>query len=137
MTPAEKRDKVRELRLAGATYTDIARVVGYRDASGARQAFQQSMTENPPDRDQVSALDSELARLDAMLTGLWAKARRGDYSAVDRVMAIDRRRAELLADETLVADKPKEATSLSDFEKRLAERRSKRTARNSGSTESG
>lgn len=137
MTPEAKRAKARELRLAGATYADIAAHVGYASRSAARGAVQQAMAEDPPDRDQVSALDNELARLDAMLTGLWAKARRGDYAAVDRVMAIDRRRAELLADETLVADKPKEATSLSDFEKRLAERRSKRTARNSGSTESG
>lgn len=135
MTPTEKRAKVRELRLAGATYADIARIVGYADASGARLAYNASIAENPPDRSQVSALDTELARLDAMLTGLWTKARRGDYAAVDRVMAIDRRRAELLGQEgASTDDRPKEATSLSDFEKRLAERRQRATGPKDRST---
>jgi transposase-like protein len=136
MTPEDKRARALELRLAGATYADIARAVGYADRSGARQAVQQAMAENPPDRDQVTALDTELARLDAMLTGLWPKARRGDYAAVDRVMAIDRRIAELLGEETVASRMPKETTSLSDFEKRLAERR-KRATRHSGGTQSG
>jgi hypothetical protein len=39
----------------------------------------------------------ELARLDALLSGLWPKARRGDVQAVDRVLKIDERRAELRA----------------------------------------
>ena len=129
MTPLEKRTKARELRLAGATYADIARLVGYADRAGARNAVQQAMAEDPPDRDQVNALDNELARIDAMLTGVWAKARRGDYAAIDRVMALDRRRAELLS-EDVGGTRPKEATSLSDFEKRLAERGRKRGSSN-------
>jgi hypothetical protein len=42
------------------------------------------------------AVTVELARLDAMLLGLWGRARKGDVAAVDRVLRIGERRTQLL-----------------------------------------
>lgn len=121
----ERRTKALELHLAGATYDAIAKTVGYASRSGAHKAVQQALAdadETAPD--VAEAAGTELARLDAMLTGLWAKARRGDVQAIDRVMRIEERRSQILG---LVAGNestPEETreTGLSDFEKRLRER---------------
>lgn len=95
--PDERRAKALELHLAGATYDAIAQAVGYASRSGAHKAVQEALKDlgSPPVGTEV--LQSELARLDAMLTGLWPKARRGDVAAVDRVLKIGERRATLLA----------------------------------------
>lgn len=94
--PDERRAKALELHLAGATYDAIAQAVGYASRSGAHKAVQEALTDlgRPI---SGTALDTELARLDAMLTGLWPKARRGDVQAVDRVLKISERRSALLA----------------------------------------
>ena len=52
--------------------------------------------------DPESALGKEIARLDGMLEKLWPKARRGEVSAVDRVLKIGERRAKLLGIEAPV-----------------------------------
>jgi hypothetical protein len=92
----ERRAKALELHLAGATYDAIANAVGYASRSGAHKAVQEALLDlgRPV---QGTAIDTELARLDAMLTGLWPKARRGDVQAVDRVLKISERRSVLLA----------------------------------------
>lgn len=132
-SPEQKRRKALELRLAGATYEQIAQAVGYEHRSSAHNAVKQAMEESAPSKDLLEAEDTELARLDAMLTGLWPKARRGDVTAVDRVLRIEERRSFLLArEEQRPEAKPKETTSLSDFEKRLRERQAKRPAKGPG-----
>ncbi len=126
MTSAEtKRANALELHLAGATYDAIAKAVGYASRSGAHQAVQAALKANITP-EVTEAAKSELARLDAMLTGLWPKARRGDVAAVDRVLRIEERRAAVLARVAArdAENGPKKGTGLSDFEKRLAERQS-------------
>jgi hypothetical protein len=123
-SPAEaRRAKALELHLAGATYDAIAQAVGYSDRGHAHKAVQTALTDlgRPPPPDEVLA--TEIARLDAMLTGLWGKARRGDVQAIDRVLKIQERRAALR--QLSGADAPeKVVTALDEFTQRLAERQS-------------
>lgn len=97
---AEKRQRqALELHLAGATYEEIARQCEYASRSGAHKAVQKALADRrPPDSAPADAkpAETELARLDAMLQGLWPKARKGDVAAVDRVLVIEQRRAQLL-----------------------------------------
>lgn len=86
--------KAAELRLAGVSYAQIATQLEYENADAASTAIRHVLdvvTETP---EQIR--QQELGRLDAMLVGLWAKARRGDVAAVDRAMRLTARRARLL-----------------------------------------
>ena len=132
----ERHAKALEMRLAGATYDAIAKALGYAGTSGAFAAVQEGLAATQRPEDDATTL-TELARLDAMLTGLWAKARRGEVTAVDRVLRIEERRDAILAREagrTETTDDAPERTGLSEFERRLRERESgpdtpRRTAR--------
>lgn len=96
-SPAEeKRARALELRLAGATYSQIASAVGYADRGGAHRAVKQALADAQADVTDPEVADTELARLDAMLTGLWQKARKGDVNAVSMVLRIQERRAVIL-----------------------------------------
>lgn len=109
----ERRAKALELHLAGATYESIANAVGYASKSGAHKAVQEALDDlgkYGPDE----ATETELARLDAMLTGLWPKARRGDVQAIDRVLKIGERRSVLLAMSAGSASEP-ERTPLDEL----------------------
>jgi hypothetical protein len=117
----ERRARALELHLAGATYDAIAAAVGYASRSGAHKAVQEALDDigrYGPDENATT----ELVRLDAMLTGLWPKARRGDVQAIDRVLKIGERRAALLLSVKATDAAEPEGTALSDFERRLAER---------------
>ena len=93
----ERRARALELHLAGATYESIARAVGYASRSGAHKAVREALDAlGGAGHADGTSVDTELARLDAMLTGLWPKARRGDVAAVDRVLRIGERRMALL-----------------------------------------
>lgn len=120
----ERRAKALELHLAGATYDAIATAVGYSGRSGAHKAVQEALGALGDAPEATEARATELARLDAMLVGLWPKARRGDVAAVDRVLRIGERRSVLLvAGGGEVA--AKEGTALDEFTRRLADRQSR------------
>lgn len=130
---AERRAKALELHLAGATYEQIAAQLGYASKGSTFKAVQLALAaraaEAGDDGDAAS-----LARLDALLTGVWPRARRGDLQAVDRVLKIEERRGQLLAraalrrQETQVADVPSELDELrrlagvADLDERRASR---------------
>lgn len=120
-SPAEeRRGRALELHLAGATYDQIAKQVGYASRSGAFKAVQDALkAQTPPNVDEAAG--TELARLDAMLTGLWPKARRGDLGAVDRVLKIGERRQALLAELARAPEKGSTRDQLA--EKRAARKR--------------
>lgn len=92
---ARRRAEALELRRAGVTYPDIAQRLGYSGKQAAHKDVKRAL-------DQVVAepseqlLREEVSRLDGMLTGLWADARRGQLGAVDRVIKIMERRSRLL-----------------------------------------
>jgi len=76
----------------------IAQQVGYANRSGAWKAVvrlvESRAAESVKDADVIIAMEVE--RLDAMLMAVWAKAKKGDVAAVDRVLKIQERRAKLL-----------------------------------------
>lgn len=112
---AERNARALELHLAGVPYVRIAQAIGLASKSAAYEAVQTALRAKQEQEEQaapaeVDALDaapdsgdvvtngvrSELARLDAMLTGLWPRARQGDVKAVDRVLKLGERRLALL-----------------------------------------
>lgn len=123
----ERQRRAVELRLAGAGYEQIAQQVGYRGPSGAHQAVQRGLEkllhESPPEVRQL-----ELERLDALLLGLWPKARRGDSAAVDRVLKVMERRSvylELAKPTQEPQPEQAPATPLDEFRARREARKSK------------
>jgi len=99
----QRAAKALELHLAGASYAAITKSLGFASKSGAHRAVQAALAAGrsatapavpvaPDETVQVG-----LARLDALLGALWAKARRGDVAAVDRVLKIEERRVALLS----------------------------------------
>lgn len=64
------------LRIAGATYEEVADELGYRDGNTARVAIERELgrwaQEKPEERERLRTLAS--ARLDALLRSVWDKA---------------------------------------------------------------
>jgi hypothetical protein len=102
------------MRLAGSTYEQIADTLGYADKSGAWRAVEGELKELRQERAR-DVLDLELARLDALLAGSWAKALDGDHRAVANVLRIQERRAKYLD-----LDRPVDATEGMTSEERTA-----------------
>ncbi len=95
---AARNERALELHLAGASYQKIATALGFASKSSAHEAVQKALASSRTvPAVPGEALATELARLDAMLVGLWAAARRGNVAAVDRVLKIGERRVQLLA----------------------------------------
>ena len=92
---AERQARAIELRKAGLGYAAIARQLGYGGPSGAYGAIMtalRALTREPAQE----LRELELARLDDLLLGLWADARKGNVAKIDRVLKIMARRAALL-----------------------------------------
>jgi hypothetical protein len=95
----ERQRKALDLHLTGLSYSQIAAELG-TSKSRAHDYVKTALgsaVEAPPAGMPSLDRDTALARLDAMLSGLWPKARTGDVAAVDRVLKIEERRAQLLA----------------------------------------
>jgi AraC-like DNA-binding protein len=92
---AERARRVLELRKEGLTFNEIARRVGYKNATSAYYAFKTALraTIQQP-ADEVRRLEVE--RLDALLAAVWSTAMDGRLVAIDRVILIMDRRAKLL-----------------------------------------
>jgi hypothetical protein len=105
---AERREYVLKMRRAGATYRDIAaaavREFGIDNLPGGwgeRYAHKDVKRELEKLRDQIAddagaVRTLELERIDRMLLGIWTRAAQGDYSAIDRVLKLMKRRADLM-----------------------------------------
>jgi hypothetical protein len=98
-TPAERGAEALQLRMMGLTYAQIAETVGYADRAAAFNAVSAELNRQAVDglESWNAAVAVGLARLDKLLAGLWEFAEAGDVAAVDRVLAIEKRRAELLS----------------------------------------
>lgn len=91
----ERQRQAVELRKAGGSFEEIARQLGYKDPSGAYRAVRTALRKTiQQPADELRQL--EVARLDALLVGLWSDARKGDVAKIDRVLKIMQRRADLL-----------------------------------------
>ena len=91
----ERRRKALELRKAGANYQQIADRLGLANKSMAWQAVHAAIRDIV--REPAEAvLTIELARLDALLLGVWTAAKAGDVRAIDRALRIMERRSAYL-----------------------------------------
>jgi hypothetical protein len=97
-TPAERGAEALQLRMMGLTYAQIAETVGYADRAAAFNAVTDELNRQAVDglESRATAAAVMLTRLDRLLRGLWPDASAGDPFAVDRVLAIEKRRAEIL-----------------------------------------
>jgi hypothetical protein len=93
---AQRERNALVLRQAGATYTKIAKQLGYRNRSSAADAVTRALARTTPKplADEVRRL--ELERLDDLWRSMYPKAVQGDHLAVDRCLRIMARRAALL-----------------------------------------
>lgn len=110
---AERRAEALKLRLAGATYEQIAKRLDYSHRGKAHDdvmAALRAVTAEPA----KELLTLELQRLDAMLIGLWRQAAQGQPAAVDRVLKIMERRAKYLGLDTVDTSASDAAKSLLD-----------------------
>ena len=110
LSSVDRQRRALELRKAGVGFQDIADQLGYEGPSGAYYSIKRALAKviKAPAEE---VRDLELARLDAMIVGLWTKARAGNEYAVDRVLKIMDRRAAYLG-----LDKPKEFKVAHDME---------------------
>lgn len=87
MGSAEKTRRAMALKLAGASYAQIALQLGYHDASGARKAVQRGM------KSALQESASELkkihyGRLEHMLMLLWPEVNQRDLPAMSAALAV-------------------------------------------------
>lgn len=87
-----------EMRLAGADPQAIAAATGFASAAEAMEAVKQALGARGALPERVDAAVTELARLDALMLGLWPRARRGEAAAIETVLKISDRRMRILAD---------------------------------------
>lgn len=93
---ALRNEQALELHLAGASPARIAAAIACTVPTAKRAveaAFAARLADVDPEADQT--VRDELARIDAMLVGLWPAARRGDTKSVEAVVRLHERRDRL------------------------------------------
>ena len=91
----DKEIKVLELRRAGLTWQRIAEETGYADHTGAYAAYKRAIrrtTQEPADE----LRELEIDRVDRLQLALWPKAMKGDTNAINTIIRLMQRRADLL-----------------------------------------
>lgn len=85
-----------QLRVAGASYEDIADKLGYASADNCRSTVLNHIKSfyKAEDAEEIVAL--EMARLDALQLVAWKSAREGDTRAMQTILKIMERRAKYL-----------------------------------------
>ena len=99
-TPNQRASMAFELRKAGVPYDEIAVKLGYRNAKGAESAVARVLEGKYTTQDVEKVVSMELARLDALQTVAWRRAKEGDLRAIDRILKIMERRAQYLGLDT-------------------------------------
>jgi len=95
---AKKRDlalHALQLRASGATYKQIAEVLGLPNLMAAYRLVTQEV-DNAIRESAQEILELELTRLDRLQMAVWADAINGHVQAIDRVLKIMEQRARLL-----------------------------------------
>lgn len=91
----EKELQIIELRRAGVTWEQIAREVGFKNASGAYKMYQRA-AERMVRPDLEEYRDMQLDRLERMHKAVWLRAKDGDLRAIEMALRIGDREAKLL-----------------------------------------
>lgn len=90
----EKAVQALGLRKNGATYDQIANMLGYASRGSAYRAVQRLLKAHEVEEvDELRKLED--GRLDDMLVGIYKIAKAGDLGAIDRILRIAERRAKL------------------------------------------
>jgi len=92
----ERRKQATNLRLAGATLEAITIQCGYSSKRVAWKDVQTGLNDLAVPSELADENQQSLARLDAMLLGLWPYATKGNDKAVGMVLRIENKRRELL-----------------------------------------
>src|SRR6266542_4370638 len=92
----EREAQAVALRRAGVDYRTIASQLGYANPGNAYRAVSRALLRTLRESGVEELRALELARLDAMLMGVWQSARSGHLGAIDAVLKIQQRRARLL-----------------------------------------
>jgi len=71
---ASRQESAVALRIAGATYAEIARTLGYSSVTRAREGVERALATSVGDDDRERMRFIEGRRLERLLRGLWAKA---------------------------------------------------------------
>jgi hypothetical protein len=98
-----------QMRLAGHSWPEIASRLGYASAESVRVSVSQFLSRSVAlvdDEDRLAALETELARLDALQLAVWPAALAGDTKAVDAALRVMDRRAKLLRLDQEPPEKP-------------------------------
>lgn len=111
---AEKAKLALSLRKQGYQLDEIAKQCGYADRSGAWRAIKREL-DKVPTPNAVELRKVEEMRLDGMLKGIYEKAEKGDTWAIDRVIAISKRRSEV----TGMDMRAEEASTQQNYTKRI------------------
>lgn len=96
ITAVQRRIQALELRIAGKNFREIGLAMGFSEQR-AHQLVSEELIRLNAERSEaaVEVKRLELERLDALLAGVWEKAKGGDGPTIDRVIAIMQRRAKL------------------------------------------
>ncbi len=92
---AQRETQVMQLRLQGLGFDAIAQQVGYTNASGAWKAWKRVLSRMPVVETKHEREESRM-RLDAAVAAIWKRVQQGDLWAIDRLIALEKRRAELM-----------------------------------------
>lgn len=81
MTEVEERRRITRpdaaataLRFAGASFAEIAEMLGFENATIARRAVERDLASQPSSEDREMLRKEEAARLERLLRGVWRKA---------------------------------------------------------------
>lgn len=89
-----RQQRALDLRLAGATFDQIARTLGYADPSGPRRAVDAVLT-RVESAGAAELRKVEDLRLSELLLRVWKPAMQGDLKAIDAALKIHDRRVKL------------------------------------------
>jgi hypothetical protein len=81
--------------MAGASWPEIARALGYSDGAQARKAVASNVTEWKLEN-AAELIRMELERLDMLQLVVWRQARQGDLKSIETVLKIMSQRAKYL-----------------------------------------
>ena len=93
---AERRKQAVALRIVGATFEQIGERIGVSKQAAfemVSKALEETRALTAESADALRQI--ELQRLDALQTALWSDAIKGDVQAIDRVLKVMTRRAQL------------------------------------------
>lgn len=96
ITAREREAQAIGLRLSGATYQQIADVIGYRGPSSAFNAVIRGLDRMLPVQEADDLRRIMAAQIDKLTFGIWKQATGGHLGALDRVVRLMERKARLL-----------------------------------------